>query len=106
EGCQYKAEAIYNVIEPAFDTPNAFTPNGDNTSDYFNVLHGANVEIIEFKIFARWGEMIYNNETPTTGWDGKNKDKDMPSDVYFYFVRGRNPAGVILERKGDVTLIR
>jgi gliding motility-associated-like protein len=106
EGCQYSAEAIYTVNAPEFEAPNAFTPNGDGVSDYFNVRYSLNLEIVDFKIFNRWGEMVYNNDTPTTGWDGKKKDKDLPADVYMFFVKAQTPSGEIKILKGDLTLIR
>ncbi len=106
DGCEFIDSVTYNIIPAMFDFPNAFSPNGDNVSDYFNLVFDGNIEVTEFKIFSRWGEIVYNNENPTQGWDGRKDDKDMPSDVYLYFAVVKRPSGEEFVLKGDVTLIR
>ncbi len=106
EGCEADASITFDVEEPEYDIPNAFSPNGDNLSETFNVVFRGDLEVIEFKVFSRWGEIVYNNENPTLGWDGRKDDEDMPSDVYLYVIRLQNAAGLIIQEKGDVTLIR
>jgi gliding motility-associated-like protein len=105
-GCIDSTSASYGVLPAMPDFPNAFTPNNDGTSDYFNFVSIGSREIVEFKIFNRWGEQVYNNETPETGWDGKKKEKDMPADVYLYFAIIKKASGEEETFKGDVTLIR
>lgn len=105
-GCIDSISASYEVITPMPDFPNAFTPNNDGTSDYFNFVDIGNREIVAFKIFNRWGEQVYNNEMPLTGWDGKKKDKDMPADVYLYYAVIKRASGDEDVFRGDVTLIR
>jgi gliding motility-associated-like protein len=74
-------------IKPIFTfyIPNAFTPDGNNTNDYFAPKGD---EISEFKmmIFDRWGEMIYQTEDIQTGWDGRanNGSKVAETGVYVY----------------------
>ncbi len=106
DGCVFEANASYEVIPALYDFPNAFTPNNDDVSDYFNIVLRGNVEIVEFKIFDRWGEIVYDNETPLTGWDGKKNEKLMPSDVYLFFAVIRRASGEEIVEKGDITLIR
>ncbi len=106
EGCEYTDQVTYDVTEALYDIPNAFTPNNDDVSDFFNVVYSGSFEIIEFKVFDRWGEIVYNNETPDDGWDGKKDDKLMPSDVYLYVITLRRPSGEEITEKGDLTLIR
>jgi len=105
-GCTYEDEIVFKVKDIGFGVPNIFTPNGDNISDYFNAVYSSNVEIIEFKIWNRWGQEVFNNEDPINGWDGRKDEKDVPSDVYFYHIRLQNPAGVITDYAGDLTLVR
>ena len=105
-GCIDSISISYEVKPAMPDFPNAFTPNGDGISDYFNFVDIGTREIVEFKIFNRWGEQVYDNETPTTGWDGRKKEKDMPSDVYLYYAIIKKASGEEELFKGDVTLIR
>lgn len=94
------------VLQPAFDIPNAFTPDGDGVNDYFNVVSRGAIEIPTFVVFNRWGQVVYNNTDPTNGWDGRVNGKDAPSDVYVYNIVIRFPDGQEFVRRGDVTLLR
>lgn len=85
--------------------PNVFTPDSDGVNDFFVPVSEAAIEIIQFKIFNRWGEVVYDEINPT-GWDGTKDDKIQPSDVYVYIVEFINGNGVREYLTGDVTLIR
>jgi gliding motility-associated-like protein len=58
-------------IEPDFSffIPNAFTPNGDGTNDFF---FGAGYGITKYEIwiFDRWGNLIFTTNDINEGWDG------------------------------------
>jgi len=86
--------------------PNAFTPSGD-LNNFFNIQTiGLYEEIESFRIWNRFGDLVYNNNNPTMGWDGRVDGKLAPSDVYLYHISIRKFTGVVEEFKGDVTLIR
>ncbi len=85
--------------------PNAFTPDSDGLNDFFAPVSEAPVEITAFKIFNRWGEVVYDESSPQ-GWDGSYKDKAAPSDVYVYTIEFVNGNGSKESLTGDVTLIR
>ncbi len=97
---------IINVIN--IGVPNAFTPNNDGINDFFNFIDvGDSVqEILEFKVFNRWGQRVYNNENPQQGWDGRFNGTAQPSDVYAYVIQLGLVGGTVETLKGDVTLIR
>ncbi len=88
--------------------PNAFSPNGDGANDRLRVLGNANK--IEFKVFDRWGEMVYSytgGEMPLgTGWDGTYKGKALDNAVFVYFANVVLPDGKEVQLKGNVSLIR
>jgi gliding motility-associated-like protein len=106
EGCEYVATIDVDAIPADFAIPNVFTPDGDDANDFFNVSSKGNVEIRDFKIFNRWGQLVYNNENPGNGWDGTFKGENAPSDVYIYMITIDMPSGVVRNEKGDLTLIR
>ena len=66
----------------------------------------------EFKVFSRWGEIVFETNSPTQGWDGTVNDEVAPSDTYFYTIKGENSLGVSIvrssgkENHGDITLLR
>jgi len=93
------------VLEPDFMIPLAFTPNGDNRNDVFRLLNSGTVEMMEFKIYNRWGQVVYESTT-NEGWDGTHKGKPAPSDVYVYRMRFKLGGVEQSEQKGDVTLLR
>jgi gliding motility-associated-like protein len=101
----------YNVTDGAFKMPNAFTPDGDGTNDYFNLVtdNENNFEILEvtrFEVFNRWGQKVYDNDTPGQGWDGMQNGKPAASDVYIYIIETAFSGCPGTEFRGNVTLIR
>jgi gliding motility-associated-like protein len=104
DGCSAAASI---TIYPRFAEPrfaNVFTPSGDELNDDFYPIVDLNVQVVEFKVFGRWGGVIHDN--PAEGWDGTFDGKPMPSDVYVYFARIVNADGEESFHKGDVTLLR
>lgn len=92
--------------------PNAFTPNGDGNNDVLYYYATNNVsEILEFRIFDRWGNVVYSvdNRSPfdtSLGWDGTFHNALMNPAVFVYFIRYRLIDGTIITNKGNITLIR
>jgi len=87
--------------------PNIFSPNGDNRNDFFNIITDAEVEVESFKIFNRWGQVVYDNQTPVQGWNGQFENQDAPVGIYIYQIIFNNSIGTRRQIKsGDVTLLR
>lgn len=86
--------------------PNAFTPNGDGFNDEFGIIFAGNMEILSFKIFNRWGNLVFRTSDIKEKWDGIFKDKPQNHGTYVYYIKGRNENGEILEYKGNFSLIR
>jgi gliding motility-associated-like protein len=91
--------------------PNTFSPNGDGTNDIFYPRGRGVQQIKAFKIFNRWGQLIYLKENfrandQSAGWDGTKKQQFVLPDVYVYMVDLVCENGNIITIKGDVTLIR
>lgn len=107
-------DTISVKVEPCMATqvviPNAFTPNNDGSNDYFNIVANGPIiknRIITFRVYNRWGQIVYDNETPDLGWDGRSNGRPAPSDVYFYFIQIKlGEVEELKSWKGDITLIR
>ena len=89
--------------------PNAFTPNGDGLNDKFGViLNYCEVQILEFNVYSRWGELMFQAIKSTDRWDGTTLNgTEAPSDVYVYMTRYKvadEPEEKI--EHGEVTLLR
>jgi gliding motility-associated-like protein len=91
--------------EPFIYIPNAFTPNGDNENDVLFV-RGPVVEEMLFRVFNRWGELVFESTSRSVGWDGTFKGRPCDPDVYDYYLEGICVGGEEVLIKGNVTLIR
>ncbi len=92
-----------------FKMPSAFTPNGDGINDYFNlVVNEGAPKVTAFRIFNRWGQLVYDNDDPERGWDGTFRGQPQASDTYFYYVQVERQVGPeeALTFQGDVVLLR
>ena len=85
--------------------PNAFRPNGDGVNDLVYV-RGQNISEIQFKIFDRWGEMVFETNDQSIGWDGTFRGKPLDPDVYVYHLQVLCVDGQENLIKGNITLLR
>jgi gliding motility-associated-like protein len=95
----------YKCEEPFLYVPNAFTPNGDQDNDVLYV-RSTIVKDFVFRIFDRWGELVFESKSLHRGWDGTFREKLLDPDVYDYYVEGHCIDGQEFLIKGNVTLIR
>jgi gliding motility-associated-like protein len=93
------------IKNPNLFYPRAFTPNGDNLNDVFNV-YGQFIDEFEMSIFNRWGELMYTTTDITAGWDGTFKGNEMPEATYTFIVRIQDRAGRHVKESGSVLLLR
>ena len=87
--------------------PNAITPNGDGLNDVFNVVGLGYADMYNLKIHNRWGELLFESNKISEGWDGRFMGEIVQSGVYIYIVTFRDIGSK--ERvftSGNVTLIR
>ncbi|MEO8470666.1 MAG: T9SS type B sorting domain-containing protein [Chryseolinea sp.] len=102
-------ESISNTItvikEPNIYHPSAFTPNGDGLNDTFQVF-GQYTESVEFKIFNRWGEMLFITTDLGVSWDGSYKGNAVPEGTYVFRAFLTDMVGRTVERSGNVLLMR
>lgn len=107
-GCSTINGIDVNVLNNPVDIPNVFTPNGDSRNDVFLPVSRVPVSILEFKIWNRWGQLVYDDSGSQAGWDGFQDGTPAPSDVYIYFIRYEitGAEGKQYSEKGDFTLLR
>lgn len=92
--------------------PTAFSPNDDNMNDFFTVFGGKEVsQIAVFKIFDRWGELVWQTENlqpnvERSGWDGTFKGIRLSPTVYVYYALVEFANGEREVYAGDVSLMR
>ncbi len=87
--------------------PNAFSPNGDGLNDKIKLLVDGDFENIVFQIFNRWGELVFETDDATQGWDGFYKGFEAEMGTYIYVLRATNRVTQQpLNLKGNITLVR
>lgn len=85
--------------------PNAFTPNGDGINDCFGVKFWGNISEFNFRVYNRFGQVVFSTANPNECWDGRFKGKAQNSAAFVYVIQATTPCGLI-SRKGTVMLIR
>lgn len=95
----------FNCGLPDIYVPNAFTPNGDGSNDVLFV-RGRYITSLDFKIFDRWGELVFSTTDQGKGWDATYKDKPVDPAVFVYWLKVRCADGQEHFEKGNVTVIR
>ena len=85
--------------------PNVFSPNGDGQNDVL-YIRGEGIQFLEFVVFSRWGELLFESTDQTNGWDGSYKGKPLNPGVYAYYVKATLANGEIIKLYGDITLVR
>ncbi len=105
EGCMSMSDVVIVGNPPNFKIPSAFTPTGDDLNDRFKVLIFGGIRLAEFKIFNRWGQLVFEGTDPE-GWDGHHDGKAAPADVYAYSAVLEFLDGSMRTVRGEVNLIR
>ncbi|HVZ96831.1 MAG TPA: LamG-like jellyroll fold domain-containing protein [Chitinophagaceae bacterium] len=85
--------------------PNSFTPNGDGLNDCFGVKYWGVIHDLDFRIYNRFGEMVFHTSDPNTCWNGTYNGRLQESAVFVYVIKASTACGVV-NRKGTVTLLR
>jgi gliding motility-associated-like protein len=95
------------VIEPLVYVPNAFTPGGLNPI-FIPVVSFQDVSKYEFSIVDRWGQLVFQTNDPTVGWDGVHQQsgKLVAPNVYVYVLKVVDGNNQEYYFRGNVTVVR
>lgn len=105
-GCEDTiCQQVAAIVIPLFDVPNAFSPNQDGMNDVL-LVRGFGISRLNFKIFNRWGQLVFESNDPSIGWDGRFKGAVQPMDAYAYSIYIEFSDGTKANKNGSVTLLR
>lgn len=90
---------------PEYFVPNAFTPNGDGLNDIFRVIPVGMTRPDYFRVFNRYGQIVFETNQYMKGWDGRYKGVLQQSGTYVWVLKGYDKNGRPIEMKGTVLLI-
>jgi gliding motility-associated-like protein len=104
-GCMdTSCQDVQAKVIPVLDVPNAFTPNGDGVNDYVFV-RGFGITKMMWRIYNRWGTVVFETSDRKQGWNGMYKGKLQPKEVYTYVLDVEFSDGTKYQKKGDITLL-
>ena len=96
---------VYVSYESILDVPNAFSP-GSHPNGEIKIIKRGLATLKYFRIFNRWGQMVFETTNIDQGWDGRFKGVPQPLGVYVYMVEATTSTGKIFSKQGNITLIR
>ncbi len=107
-GCAAEASVKLGLHPPCkYDVPNAFTPNGDDNNEVFFVKGPVNgYTDLNLMIFNRYGELVFQTNDISKGWDGTVNGNLQESEVFTFHLIVNCVDGGTVEKSGNITLIR
>ncbi len=94
------------VDKSYFSIPNAFTPNGDGRNDRLTVRVTGRIDLMFFRVYNRWGQLVYETSRVNDGWNGSFKGQLQPAGTYVWIAEGRDLLGTVIRDKGSFILIK
>jgi len=108
EGCAAVDTINIHVFQtnPDIFVPTAFTPNNDKLNDYLVPLPVGIEQFDFFKVYNRFGQLIFSTTEVGKGWDGKIDGKEQSTATFVWYVQGTDYTGKKIFKKGTSTLIK
>lgn len=105
-GCVATDTVLIEVTEKCGDifVPSGFTPNNNGDNDVLKA-RGNCIKELDFKVFDRWGELVFQTNDQNIGWDGTYKGKPALAGVYVFYINAV-VKGSTINLQGNTTLIR
>ena len=92
--------------EVKFYVPSGFTPNQDGLNDYLKPIPVGIKDFKYFRVYNRWGQLIFDLKDDPKGWNGRIKGKLQATQVVVWMAEGIGINNVIYKQKGTCVLIR
>ena len=86
--------------------PKSFTPNGDGVNDILYPYLSGIKQFHFFRVVDRYGKLLFETRNPDAGWNGSLNGVPQPMSVYFWMSEGTAADGSIVQKTGQVLLIR
>lgn len=103
--CTAKDSVTIDIFNCNIFVPTAFSPNGDGNNDYLYV-RSLCLKALDFAIFDRWGNKVFETRNQNTPWDGTYNGKPMNMGTYMWYLNGLYEDGTNITKSGNVTLVR
>lgn len=91
---------------PEIFIPTAFSPNADGSNDVLKPIVAGMKQFNFFRVYNRWGNMLFSSGDPSLGWDGTFGGVKQQSGTYVFVAQAVDYLGHQITRRGTVVLIR
>jgi len=107
-GCRDSISHTIKVLGSCFiAVPTAFTPNGDGLNDFLYPINALKADDLEFKVFNRWGQLMFATRDWQRKWDGRVNGAAQAAGTYIWFLSfTHHDTGKKVFMKGVTILIR
>jgi gliding motility-associated-like protein len=106
-GCEGYDNIFIKVYDgPTYYVPNTFSPNGDGLNDVFRPIAVGISTTLYFRVFNRFGELMFESNQWLKGWDGTFKGQQQTNGTYVWMLSGVDKDNKKVEMKGNVNLLR
>ncbi|MFL5747452.1 MAG: T9SS type B sorting domain-containing protein [Niastella sp.] len=94
------------IVESDIYVPKAWSPNGDGHNDKLFPIPVNIKELKYFRVFNRWGQLVFETSVLRNGWDGIFNGVPQVSDTYTWTVEAIGEDGKSYKRSGNSVLLR
>jgi gliding motility-associated-like protein len=105
-GCNSIDSLEVKVDCSEIQVPTAFSPNGDGVNDLLYLYGTGNVKQLSFRIYNRWGQVIYESTDPGLAWDGSMEGSDIGIQTVAYVLQAVLKNGHTKHKTGNISVIR
>ena len=106
-GCIAKDTVVVKVNCGEIYVPNAFAPNSASTeTNRFGIINNDIVKLNYFRIYDRWGELVFETNKLNQSWDGTYNGEPSPVGVYVWIADAFCQSGKRISKQGNVSLLR
>ncbi|MES2647668.1 MAG: PKD domain-containing protein [Bacteroidota bacterium] len=107
QGCSASDDIIIRIFDkPSIFVPSGFTPNTDGLNDVIRPILAGIKTFDYFRVYNRYGQLVFETKTPGAGWNGSIKGQPQSSGAYVYECRATDYTGQKRITKGNFVLIR
>ncbi|MEP6676929.1 MAG: PKD domain-containing protein [Ferruginibacter sp.] len=86
--------------------PNVFTPGNDGKNDLLRPLLMSFKEVHYFRIFNRWGQLLFEMKSDRPGWDGTVKGIPQDAQTVVWMIEAVDVDGIVHQKQGTTLLMR
>lgn len=104
-GCEIR-DTLNVAFEGSYYVPNVFSPNDDGHNDQLKIsFSDDNFQKFKFQVLDRWGNLVFESESPTNQWDGMFQGRYCAPGVYLYRIQAERGACRVQDY-GDILIVR